>query len=120
MVNGATRLLSTSLVLLSVAGCAGKRITLPTDPGTPLSDYAAIFNDVSSSCRNVQTLTAELSLSGRAAGEKMRGTLQAGFKTPASMRLELRVGPFGTPVFVLAADGQKATLLLQRDNQVVR
>jgi outer membrane biogenesis lipoprotein LolB len=120
MVNAGTRLLSISLVLLIIAGCAGKRIALPTDQGTLLSDYEAVFTDVSSSCRNVQTLTAELSLSGRAAGEKLRGTLQAGFKTPASMRLELRVGPFGSPVFVLAADGERATLLLPRDNQVVR
>jgi hypothetical protein len=35
------------------------------------------------------------------------------------LRLE-GVAPFGTPVFILVADGSRGTLLLSRDRRVVR
>ena len=103
-----------------VAACGAKRVVLPSDAGSPLPDYASIYNDVSSGCRNVQSLLAEISLSGRANGERLAGTLHAGFLRPESMRLEMRARLLGTPVFVLAANPSGATLLLQQDNQVVR
>jgi hypothetical protein len=64
-------------------------------------------------------LTAELSLSGRAAGRALRGRAIAGFERPASIRLE-GVAPFGPPAFILAGTGEAATLLLPRDNRVLR
>jgi outer membrane biogenesis lipoprotein LolB len=93
---------------------------LPSDPGSPFPEYATVHDDVSMRCRGVRTLTAELSLSGRANGERLRGTLIAGFRKPDAMRLELRAGPLGTLIFVLAANADGATLLLPRDNQVAR
>jgi hypothetical protein len=74
---------------------------------------------VSAACGGVRTLTAELGLSGRAGGQGLRGRVVAGFERPDSMRLE-GVAPFGAPVFILAARGGQATLLLPRDNRVVR
>jgi hypothetical protein len=102
------------------AGCGGRRISIPTDPGAPLPDFTRIHAEVSAACRGVRTLTAQLSLSGRAAGESLRGTVNAGFERPGSMRLELRGGPFNSLGFVLAANGSGATLFLPRDKRVVR
>src|SRR6187551_3178885 len=104
---------------LCVTACAPTRVALPSDPGSPLSDYASIYNDVASGCSGVRSLRTEVSLSGSANGERLGGTLHAGFRKPESMRLELRAGPLGTPVFVLVANGSGATLVT-RDNQVVR
>lgn len=103
-----------------MTGCGGHRLQLPTDPGAPLPDFDSIHTQVSAACAPIRTLTAEISLAGQASGERLRGTLQAGFKPPESMRLELRVGPFGTPAFVLGANAGGATLMLPRSNQVVR
>jgi outer membrane biogenesis lipoprotein LolB len=65
-------------------------------------------------CTAVRTLTAEIGISGRAGGQKLRGRVVAGFARPASMRLE-GVAPFGPPAFILVSRGQSATLLLPRD-----
>jgi hypothetical protein len=63
-------------------------------------------------------LQAELGLSGRAAGRRVGGRVLAGF-VPAALRLE-GLAPFGTPVFILVADGMRGTLLLSRDRRVVK
>jgi hypothetical protein len=94
-------------------------VALPTDAGSPFPDYTEVYTEVTTACRGVRTLTAELSLSGRAGGEKLRGRVIAGFERPASMRLE-GVAPFGPPAFILVARAQSATLLLPRDRHVVR
>jgi hypothetical protein len=67
----------------------------------------------------VRTLTAELSFSGRAGGRTLRGRAIAGFERPGFLRLE-GVAPFGAPGFILAGGGDGATLLLPRDNRVLR
>lgn len=112
---------SASCIALSLVlcGCAAKRIALPTDAGTPFPEYNQVYADVTMACRGVRTLTAELSLSGRAGGEKLRGRVIAGFERPSSMRLE-GVAPFGPPAFILVARPDAATLLLPRDHHVVR
>ena len=84
-----------------------------------MPDAAAIHQQVSAACRGVRTLTTELALSGRAGSERLRGRVIAGFERPASMRLE-GVAPFGPPAFILVTRGQDATLLLPRDNGVLR
>jgi len=101
------------------AGCAQRTIQLPTGTGTPLPDFAAIHAEISKSCRGVRTLTAELALSGRAGGQRVRGRALAGFETPDAMRLE-GLAPFGAPAFILVARGREATLLLPRDDRVLR
>jgi hypothetical protein len=99
-------------------GCGVRRTNLPTDPGTPLPDFAGIHQRVSSACAGVRTLEAVLGLSGRAGEQPLRGRLRAGFERPASMRLE-GVAPFGAPAFVLVARDGMATLALLRDDRVV-
>lgn len=109
------------VVLLAVLGsaCATARVSLPTDPGTPLPDVAAVHAEVSRGCATVRTFTAELALSGHAGATRLRGRVIAGFAPMASMRLE-GVAPFGPPAFVLASRAGTATLVLPRDNAVVR
>jgi hypothetical protein len=94
-------------------------MSLPADPGAPLPDVADIHRQASAACATVRTLTAELSLSGRAGGRALRGRAIVGFQRPASIRLE-GVAPFGPPAFILAGMGANATLLLPRDNRVLR
>ena len=53
------------------------------------------------------------------AAAPLRGRAIVGFERPASIRLE-GVAPFGPPAFVLAGSGATATLLLPRDNRVLR
>jgi hypothetical protein len=106
-------------ICIALSGCAAKRISLPTDPGTPLPDFAQIHEKLSAACTGARTLTAELSLSGRAGRQRLRGRVVSGFQRPASMRLE-GVAPFGPPAFILVARGGEATLLLPRDSRVVR
>lgn len=97
---------------------------LPTGPGTPVSarDAAARLDQATSACRTVQTLTAEIAVSGRAATRRLRGRLSAGLSapatSPAAVRLEA-VAPFGPPVFIFVATGNDATLFLPRDNRVL-
>jgi len=102
----------------ATAACAPARLTLPTDAGSPLADIAAVHAQATRACRGVRTLTAELSLVGRAGRTRLRGRVVAGFERPASMRLE-GVAPFGPPAFILAARGGEATLLLPRDERVL-
>lgn len=101
------------------SGCAPRLLSLPADPGNPLPDFARIHQQATSACTGVRTLTAELSLSGRAGGQTVRGRAIAGFERPGSLRLE-GVAPFGPPAFILAGRGDTATLLLPRDNRVLR
>ena len=84
-----------------------------------MADAAAVHAAVSTTCRGIKTFTGELSLSGRAGDQRLRGRVIAGFARPGSMRLE-GVAPFGPPVFILAARPGAATLLLQRDERVLR
>jgi hypothetical protein len=64
-------------------------------------------------------MTAELRLSGRAGGTRLRGRLLAGLERPASLSLEA-VAPFGAPLFILGAQDESATLLFPRDDRVLR
>jgi hypothetical protein len=104
---------------IALSGCAAKRVALPTDPGAPFPEFTAVHAELSKACSGVRTLTAELSLSGRAGDQKLRGRVHAGFERPASMRLE-GVAPFGPPAFILVTRGGESTLLLPRDERVVR
>jgi len=113
------RLLSAALAGVFATACAARQFTPPTDPGTPLPAFADIHAAVTTECASVRTFTAELGLSGRAGTERLRGRVVAGFSRPDSMRLE-GVAPLGPPAFVLVARGGAATLVLPRDNAVLR
>ena len=104
---------------LTATACGPRRVTLPTDSGSPFPDFADVHKQVSASCRDVRTLEAVLSLRGRTGGQRLSGRVRAGFERPASMRLE-GVAPFGQPGFILAANGGTAVLLLPRESRVLR
>jgi hypothetical protein len=61
----------------------------------------------------------EIGLSGRAGEERLRGRVVAGFERPSSMRL-MGVGPFGQLGFILAARAGTGTLLLPREERIIR
>jgi hypothetical protein len=105
--------------VVALSGCAARRLTLPGDPGAPFPDFANVYSAITATCGGVRTLTAELGLSGRAGGRRIRGRAIVGFARPDSLRLE-GVAPFGPPAFILTARRAMATLLLPRDNRVVR
>lgn len=116
----ATWLASAALIAAVTSGaCAARRFAPPDGPGEPLANAAEVWAEASATCGAVRTFTAELRLSGRAAGTRLRGTIQAGFEAPGRIRLE-GVAPFGRPVFILAGDASHATLLLPRDERVVQ
>ena len=106
---------------IALTSCASlpKPVTLPSDAGTPFPDFAAVHTQLSSACAGVRTLTMEIGLSGRAGDEALRGRVLAGFERPSSMHLQ-GVAPFGGPFFLLWARDGAATLLLTREDRIVR
>jgi hypothetical protein len=105
-------------VAVLLAGCTARAPQRPQDPGTPDPSAVEAFTAATKPCAGLKTLSAEIRLSGRAAGERLRGTLHAGFAAPASLRFEA-VAPFGPPVFILAGRDNRTTLYFPRDNRVL-
>ena len=114
-----SRLWVLGVASLLTVGCAPRLVSLPTDPGSPLPNFDQVHREATAACVCVRTLTAELSLAGRAGGQRVRGRAIVGFERPRSMRLE-GVAPFGPPAFILAARDETAVLLLPRDGRVIR
>jgi hypothetical protein len=113
------RLVLSAWLIASVAACAGRTVPLPSGDGAPLPDYAGAWRQAARQCGEPDTFSAELSLSGRAGRQRLRGHLLIGLASPGRIRLE-GAAPFGPPIFVLVADGADTTLLLPRDNRVLR
>ena len=105
-------------ILLAACGPPG-RPALPSGSGTPFPGFAAAYEQAIQDCRTINSITAELALSGRTAGTKLRGRINAGFAAPDDIVLE-GVAPFGRPAFVLFGRGGEATLWLPRDERVLR
>jgi hypothetical protein len=84
-----------------------------------MADAASVHAATSATCRGIRTFQGELGLSGQVGTERLRGRVHAGFDRAGSMRLE-GVAPFGPPAFVLVARPGSSTLLLPRDERVVR
>ena len=101
------------------AACAPRPLELPTGPGVPFGEAAAAYAEATTACGAARTLTAELSVSGRAGRVKLRGRVLAGLERPDAVRLE-GLAPFGAPAFVFVSKNGRATLLLPRDNRVLR
>ena len=105
-----------AVVLL--AGCAARTPPRPTGPGTPDPTAIDAFTTATKQCLGLRTLTSEIRLSGRAGGERLRGTLHAGLTGHGALRFEA-MAPFGAPVFILAGRENRATLYFPRDNRVL-
>jgi hypothetical protein len=109
-----------AVLAFTVAACAPPRPpSLPTGTARPFPEFASAYESATAGCADVRTFTAVLAMSGRAGRTRLRGRLEAGFASPASMRLE-GVAPFGRPIFVLTATAETGTLVLSRDNRVLR
>lgn len=92
---------------------------LPSGAGAPYAEFAEPFSAATAGCRDVRSLSAEMGLSGKVGKTKLRGRAIVGVARPNSIRLEA-LAPFGPPVFILASRGGEATLLLPRDDRVLR
>jgi hypothetical protein len=70
----------------------------------------------------VKTISASLSLSGRAGSTKLSARIDAGFAETAQLRLEgyPKVSFGGKPFFTLVSRAGDATLVLNRDGRVLR
>jgi hypothetical protein len=108
-----------ALLAGGLTACAPHTVSLPTGEGNPFPDYVQAWRQATNQCRGVHALSAELSISGRAGRQRLRGHVLAGLAAPGSIRLEA-AAPFGAPLFILVADGTTTTLLLPRDNRVLR
>lgn len=107
------------LAAACATSCAAPLMTLPSGPGVPAADGPAILASATAACRSVRTMSAEISISGRVAGRKIRrGRLLAGLAAPASAYLDAPA-PFGASVFIFSATGDSATVLLPRDRRVL-
>jgi hypothetical protein len=103
---------------IALAACGARVPARPQGPGAVDPTAIDAFTRATRHCGGLKTMTAELRLSGRAGGERLRGTLLTGLAAPASLRFEA-VAPFGQPFFILAGRENRATLLLPRDNHVL-
>jgi outer membrane biogenesis lipoprotein LolB len=114
-----SRLFAALATALGLTACAARAPARPA--GSPRPDPAAVeaFTSATAACRGFRSMTGELSLSGRASGERIRGRVIAGLESGGSVRLE-GVAPFGPPVFILAGTAERATLLLPREQRVLR
>ena len=108
---------------LLAAACGGApRVTLPSGSATPFPAAIDAFREAVHDCVDVKTLSASLSLSGRAGSTKLSARVDAGFAAPGRLRLEgfPKINFGGKPFFVLVAAGSDATLVLTRDRRVLR
>jgi hypothetical protein len=108
-------------IAILASACAPKApIALPTGAATPYSGFAAAYDQATAACRGVQTITASMGMSGKAGSTTLRGRIDAGFAAPDRARLEGLHPVFGRPVFVLVAEGGRGTLVLTREDRVLR
>lgn len=114
-----SRLLVALAITLSLTACAARAPARPSGSPGPDPTATDAFTTATAACRGFRSMTGELSLSGRAAGERIRGRVIAGLEAGGSVRLE-GVAPFGPPVFILAGQAERATLLLPREHRVLK
>jgi hypothetical protein len=74
---------------------------------------------IAAACAAQTTATADVGVTGRVGGHRVRGTLQVGVSRPGRIRIEA-VAPFGAPVFVLASDATTTVLVLPREQAFVQ
>lgn len=115
----ASIVLACAAAALTGAACGARLPSRPASPGSAYPPAIEEFTRATRRCTGLQTMSASLRLSGRAYGERLRGTLHAGLASPAAVRVEA-VAPFGQPAFILAGRDNRATLLFPRDDRVIR
>jgi hypothetical protein len=114
----AFELISIAVSVAFVASCAPRMVALPSGTGASFPEYATAYGQATDRCRDVKTMAAVLSISGRAGRQRFRAKIDAGFAAPARIRLELPAP--GKPIFTFVATGDDATLVFPRDARVLR
>jgi hypothetical protein len=104
---------------LLATSCGAPLMKLPAGPGAPAPDAATLLEQATEACSKINTLSAEVGVSGSVNGSRVRGRLLAGVASPDSLYMEAPA-PFGAPVFILGATAGDATLLLPRDRRVLQ
>jgi hypothetical protein len=112
------RRLACCVPLAAIWACAPAKPSLPTGAGTPLAGFEAVYDEAVRDCRSARSVVADLGLSGRAGDTRLRGRISAGLLAPSGIRLEGVA--FARPIFILAGRDGQATLLLTRENRIVR
>lgn len=107
------------LLAVAVSACAPKAPPRPVGSPSPDPSAADAFVTATAACKGFRSIEGELSLSGRAGGERVRGRILTGLEAGGNLRLEA-VAPFGAPFFVLAGRSERATLVLPREHRVLR
>jgi outer membrane lipoprotein-sorting protein len=105
-------------VAILTTSCAAALQRLPEGPGAPAADAADAFAQATAACHRITSLSAELAVSGRAGGQRLRGRVLVGLAAPSSAYLDA-AAPFGASLFIYAARDRDATLLLPRDQRVL-
>jgi hypothetical protein len=103
---------------LVTASCGAPLMKLPSGAGVPATDTADVLARATAACAKVSTISAEVGVTGKVNGHRVRGRLLAGLAAPDSLYMEAPA-PFGAPLFVLGASRGDATLLLPRDRRVL-
>lgn len=106
------------ILALLVTACAPKAPPRPAGNATPDPSAIDAFTTATAACNGYRSFEGELSLSGRAGSERVRGRIVTGLE-PGAVRLEA-VAPFGAPFFILAGRSERATLLLPREHRVLK
>ena len=106
------------LIAMAAAACAPKLAPLPTGPGAAFPEFAPAYQQAIERCRSIRTIASVLSISGRAAGQRFRANVDAGFEAPDKAMLELPAP--GRPIFTFAATGGSSTLVLAREGRVLQ
>ena len=106
------------LCVFSLSACAPKLPPRPVGNPTPDPTAADTFTTATAACQGLRSIEGELSLSGRAGDERVRGRILTGLESGGAVRLEA-VAPFGAPFFILAGRNERATLILPREHRVL-
>ena len=104
--------------MIATVSCGAPLLKLPAGSGAPAADAAELLNNATKTCRGLHTMSAEVGVSGKVSGQRLRVRLLVGVAAPASARIEA-LAPFGAPAFILVSAREEATLLLPRDNRVL-
>ena len=106
--------------LLTACAASIDQIRVPSGTSVSVSDHEAVWRELSSSCRSVQSADLVVVFRGFSGERSFRRTrARAAVKRPGFLRLE-GMAPFGAPAFILIANPGDAILLPPREQQVVR
>jgi hypothetical protein len=84
------------LAALLASGCTRAFIKLPSGNGVPATDGADVLAQATASCAAIRTFTAEVALSGKIQGQRIRARLLVGTAAPASARIEAAARRFSS------------------------